>query len=106
MDNADLREQGRALFPGGVSSPVRSFRAVPDEPVPIVRASGSRLFDAEGNEYIDYVAAYGPLILGHTHPSVVAAEINPLIVRTEGCGAVAVDGLVTGADETMAARKV
>ena len=73
MDNADLRERAAALFPGGVSSPVRSFRAVPDEPVPIARASGARLEDADGREYLDYVAAYGPLILGHAHPAVVAA---------------------------------
>ena len=73
MDNADLREQARGLFPGGVSSPVRSFRAVPDEPVPIARAAGARLYDVQGGEYIDYVAAYGPLILGHAHPAVVAA---------------------------------
>ena len=73
MDNADLRERAGALFPGGVSSPVRSFRATGGEPVPIARASGSRVFDAEGAEYIDYVAAYGPLILGHAHPTVVAA---------------------------------
>ncbi len=73
MDNAGLREQARGLFPGGVSSPVRSFRAVPDEPVPIARAAGARLYDTEGREYIDYVAAYGPLILGHAHPAVVAA---------------------------------
>ena len=72
-DNAGLRERGRALFPGGVSSPVRSFRAVPDEPVPIARASGARVYDAEGAEYVDYVAAYGPLILGHAHPAVTAA---------------------------------
>ncbi|MCY4393371.1 MAG: glutamate-1-semialdehyde 2,1-aminomutase [Chloroflexi bacterium] len=73
MGNADLREQAGGLFPGGVSSPVRSFRAVPDEPVPIARAEGARLYDIEGREYIDYVAAYGPLILGHAHPAVVAA---------------------------------
>lgn len=73
MDNADLREQAGALFPGGVSSPVRSFRSIGGEPIPIARASGARLFDAEGTEYIDYVAAYGPLILGHAHPAVVSA---------------------------------
>ncbi|MXY88479.1 MAG: aminotransferase class III-fold pyridoxal phosphate-dependent enzyme, partial [Dehalococcoidia bacterium] len=67
MDNAELRARAGALFPGGVSSPVRSFKAVPDEPVPIARAAGARLYDTEGREYIDYVAAYGPLILGHAH---------------------------------------
>ncbi len=73
MDNASLRERARALFPGGVSSPVRSFRAIGGEPVPIARADGARVFDADDHEYIDYVAAYGPLILGHAHPAVTAA---------------------------------
>ena len=73
MDNADLREQAGSLFPGGVSSPVRSFKAVPDAPVPVTRAAGARVYDADGREYIDYVAAYGPLILGHAHPEVVEA---------------------------------
>ena len=73
MDNASLREQAIALFPGGVSSPVRSFRSVGSEPVPVARAAGSRVYDADGREYVDYVAAYGPLILGHAHPGVVAA---------------------------------
>ena len=73
MDNADLRKQAGTLFPGGVSSPVRSFRATGGEPVPIVRAADARVFDAEGGEYLDYVAAYGPLILGHAHPTVVEA---------------------------------
>ena len=73
MDSASLRDRALSLFPGGVSSPVRSFRAVGGEPVPIARASGARVFDADGHEYIDYVAAYGPLILGHAHPAVTAA---------------------------------
>ena len=73
MDNAGLREQARTLFPGGVSSPVRSFRSVGGEPIPIVRAAGARVYDADGREYLDYVAAYGPLILGHAHPAIVAA---------------------------------
>ncbi|MBH77183.1 MAG: glutamate-1-semialdehyde-2,1-aminomutase [Dehalococcoidia bacterium] len=73
MNNSDLWQQAGQLFPGGVSSPVRSFRAVADEPIPIVRAAGARLYDAEDTEYIDYIAAYGPLILGSAHPAVVAA---------------------------------
>ena len=73
MDNAELRERAGALFPGGVSSPVRSFRSVGGKPVPVARAAGARLYDAEGGEYLDYVAAYGPLILGHAHPAVVEA---------------------------------
>ncbi|HCU99905.1 MAG TPA: aspartate aminotransferase family protein, partial [Dehalococcoidia bacterium] len=51
MNNSDLWQQAGQLFPGGVSSPVRSFRAVADEPIPIVRAAGARLYDAEDTEY-------------------------------------------------------
>lgn len=60
-------------MPGGVSSPARSFRAVAQEPLVAKAAQGSRLYDADGNEYIDYLGAFGPLILGHAHPQVVAA---------------------------------
>jgi glutamate-1-semialdehyde 2,1-aminomutase len=61
------------LFPGGVNSPVRAYRAVGGEPPVLVRGAGALVWDAEGREYIDYVGAYGPLILGHAHPVVVAA---------------------------------
>jgi glutamate-1-semialdehyde 2,1-aminomutase len=60
-------------LPGGVNSPVRAFKAVGGEPVVIARGSGSRLVDVDGNEYVDYVCSWGPLILGHAHPSVVEA---------------------------------
>jgi glutamate-1-semialdehyde 2,1-aminomutase len=60
-------------FPGGVNSPVRAFRAVGGEPPVIARGQGSRIFDVDGKSYIDYVGAYGPLILGHAHPAVVEA---------------------------------
>jgi glutamate-1-semialdehyde 2,1-aminomutase len=56
-----------------VNSPVRSFRSVGGEPVAIVRGEGAHVFDAEGQRYVDYIAAFGPLILGHAHPAVVAA---------------------------------
>ena len=68
-----LFEEAKRFLPGGVNSPVRAFRAVGGEPVVIERASGSRLYDVDGNAYIDYVAAWGPMILGHAHPSVVKA---------------------------------
>jgi len=68
-----LYEKAVHLIPGGVNSPVRAFKAVEATPIFITRASGSRLWDVEGNEYIDYVASWGPLILGHSHPAVVAA---------------------------------
>src|SRR6202163_1509565 len=58
---------------GGVNSPVRAFRAVGGEPIVVDRADGARLWDADGNEYIDYVCSWGALILGHAHPKVVQA---------------------------------
>jgi glutamate-1-semialdehyde 2,1-aminomutase len=61
------------LFPGGVNSPVRAFRAVGGTPRVIERAVGARLWDVDGNEYVDYVGSWGPLIMGHAHPAVVAA---------------------------------
>ncbi len=73
-------EQSRRIFaeaqrylPGGVDSPVRAFKAVGGTPPFIVSGRGSKLRDADGNEYIDYVCSWGPLILGHAYPSVVAA---------------------------------
>lgn len=68
-----LHRSAAKLFPGGVNSPVRAFRAVGGDPPIIVRAKGSRMWDADGNEYIDYVGSWGPMILGHADPEVVAA---------------------------------
>ena len=68
-----LHARAERLFPGGVNSPVRAFRAVGGEPPIIVRGKGARMRDADGNEYIDYVLSWGPLILGHAHPRVIAA---------------------------------
>jgi glutamate-1-semialdehyde 2,1-aminomutase len=61
------------LFPGGVNSPVRAYRAVGGEPPVPVRGSGAYVFDRDARRYVDYVCAFGPLILGHAHPAVVAA---------------------------------
>ena len=61
------------LMPGGVNSPARAWTAVGGEPVFIDRGEGARVWDADGNEYIDYVCSWGPLVLGHAHPDVVAA---------------------------------
>src|ERR1043166_6036561 len=61
------------LFPGGVSSPVRAFRGVGGEPFVVARGAGSRIWDVDGNEYIDYVLSWGPLVLGHAPPSVLDA---------------------------------
>jgi glutamate-1-semialdehyde 2,1-aminomutase len=68
-----LRQRAEAVIPGGVNSPVRAFRAVGGDPPFIVRGAGARIFDADNNEYIDYVGSWGPLILGHAFPSVVEA---------------------------------
>jgi glutamate-1-semialdehyde 2,1-aminomutase len=69
----DLFARAERLIPGGVNSPVRAFRAVGGEPLFIDSASGARLRDADGREYIDYMCSWGPLILGHAHPAVVEA---------------------------------
>jgi glutamate-1-semialdehyde 2,1-aminomutase len=68
----EIFEASRRLMPGGVNSPVRAFQAVGGEPVVFAYGSGPRLFDVDGNEYVDYVQSWGPLILGHAHPGVVA----------------------------------
>ena len=68
-----LFAEAQSLFPGGVNSPVRAFRAVGGTPRFIARGEGALIFDVDGNRYIDYVLSWGPLIAGHTHPDVVAA---------------------------------
>jgi glutamate-1-semialdehyde 2,1-aminomutase len=68
-----LQQRAEQLFPGGVNSPVRAFHAVGGEPPMIVRAQGAKLWDADGNEYIDYVGSWGPMILGHADPEVTEA---------------------------------
>lgn len=67
------RERAATLFPGGVNSPVRAYRAVGGEPPVLVRGEGAVVWDEAGRRYIDYVGAFGPLILGHASPGVVAA---------------------------------
>lgn len=75
----DLRESqalfaaSKSVIPGGVNSPVRSFRSVGGTPPHIARGKGARMYDVDGNSYIDYCLSWGPLILGHAHPEVVAA---------------------------------
>ncbi len=68
-----LFERATEVIPGGVNSPVRAFKAVGGTPRFIARASGSRLWDADGNELLDYVGSWGPMILGHNHPQVLQA---------------------------------
>ena len=66
-------EEAKKVIPGGVNSPVRAFRAIGTHPVFVKQAHGSKFIDIDGNEYIDYVGSWGPLIVGHSHPEVVAA---------------------------------
>jgi glutamate-1-semialdehyde 2,1-aminomutase len=68
-----LWQEALRYFPGGVNSPVRAFRGVGGTPFFTKRAKGSRLWDVDDNEYIDYVGSWGPMILGHTHPKVIQA---------------------------------
>ena len=68
-----LFAEAQKYIPGGVNSPVRSFRAVEGTPPFIARGQGSRVWDVDGNEYIDYLGSWGPLVLGHAHPAVVDA---------------------------------
>lgn len=77
-----LFEKAKKLIPGGVNSPVRACRSVGAEPLFISRAEGSKLFDADGNSYIDYVGSWGPMILGHNHPEVVKAVNSALMDGT------------------------
>ena len=70
---SDRFDRARAVIPGGVSSPVRSFAAVDGEPFFVARASGATITDSDGREYLDYVQSWGASILGHAHPAVVAA---------------------------------
>jgi len=73
-------------FPGGVNSPVRAFKSVGNKPLFISKARGSKIFDADGNEYTDYVCSFGPLILGHS-PAPVIEAINKIIVKGTSFGA-------------------
>jgi len=68
-----LYKEACAFIPGGVNSPVRSGKAVGFDPLFIKYAEGCRITDEDGNVYIDYVGSWGPLILGHSHPQIVAA---------------------------------
>jgi len=68
-----LFAEAQRYLPGGVDSPVRAFRAVGGQPLFIERGAGSHIIDVDGNEYVDYVLSWGPLILGHAHPRIVAA---------------------------------
>ena len=69
--SARLMERAAKRMPGGVNSPVRAFRSVGGDPLFMERGEGSRIFDVDGNSYVDYVMSYGPLVLGHAYPAVI-----------------------------------
>src|SRR5215475_12328796 len=69
----ELFDEALRYIPGGVNSPVRAFRAVGGQPFFVKRAKGARIWDADGNEYLDYVGTWGPAILGHAHPKILQA---------------------------------
>ena len=77
-----LFERAQKVIPGGVNSPVRAFRGVGGTPPFIARGEGSHIFDIDGNEYIDYVGSWGPLLLGHRHPAIVEAVREALETGT------------------------
>src|SRR3954468_24605964 len=66
-------DRAKKLFPGGVNSPVRAFKGVGGDPLFIARGEKARLFDEDGNSYVDYVLSWGPLLAGHAHPKILAA---------------------------------
>ncbi len=78
----ELFRRAQELIPGGVNSPVRACRSVGCNPPFIARGQGAHLFDADGNEYIDYVGSWGPLLLGHRHPEIVRALERALAYGT------------------------
>ncbi len=73
IESGKLFAEALKYIPGGVNSPVRAFRAVGGQPFFVNRAQGARLWDVDGNGYIDYVCTWGPAILGHAHPKIIAA---------------------------------
>ena len=77
-----LFARAREVIPGGVNSPVRSWRAVGGNPLFVARGDGARVTDADGRTYVDFVGSWGPLILGHAHPEVVAAIVERAALGT------------------------
>lgn len=81
-----LFEEAKKHMPGGVNSPVRAFRSVGGEPLFIARGKGSKIYDADGKAYIDYVLSWGPMILGHAHPT-VTARLKQAVAKGTSFGA-------------------
>jgi len=73
IQSEKLFEQACQSMPGGVNSPVRAFKSVGGNPIFLKKASGSKVWDVDDNEYIDYVGSWGPLIFGHAHPQIIEA---------------------------------
>lgn len=71
--SAELLERAKKVIPGGVNSPVRAFKSVGGTPRFLARGQGARVYDVDGNAYLDYIGSWGPMILGHAHPKVLAA---------------------------------
>ncbi len=67
----ELFDRANRVMPGGVNSPVRSFQSVGREPVFVASAKGAYIYDGEGNQYLDYICSWGPMILGHSHPVIL-----------------------------------
>ncbi len=84
--SAEAFTEAEKILPGGVNSPVRAFGGVDTDPLFIERAVGSKVYDIDGNEYIDYVGSWGPMILGHAHPKVIEA-IGAAVSRGTSFGA-------------------
>ena len=79
----EIFEKAEKVLVGGVNSPVRAFRSVGGEPLIIERGSGQYLYDADGNELLDYVCSWGAMLLGHAHPAVTAAIAEQANARNE-----------------------
>ncbi|MDA7800735.1 glutamate-1-semialdehyde 2,1-aminomutase [Gammaproteobacteria bacterium] len=77
-----LFKEAKTLMPGGVNSPVRAFKNINGNPIFFERASGAYLYDADHNEYIDYIGSWGPMIMGHSHPDIVSAIKNQVELGT------------------------
>src|SRR5258706_11163318 len=71
--SAALYRRAAEKIPGGVNSPVRAWKAVGGAPLFVARGAGARLYDVDGGAYVDFVGSWGPLILGHAHPAILAA---------------------------------
>src|ERR1700681_3894169 len=96
LTNEALFERAQRVIPGGVNSPVRAFRSVGGTPYFVTRGEGPYVWDADGNQYIDYIQSYGASILGHAHPKVVEALRRAAVDGTTYGAPTAPEGLLAG----------